>query len=660
MTTTVESILTELQQKDAHAITLLDRYRPTFHPELEPLWREKPPRLFRAFGRALISQGHPAQALEVVCRALEKAASQTEPPWHPGDTELLYLGALALARGGNIIRAQAYAKELLANHDKDLGVHLRIEALSLLGRLDKDRYQRTPESNSARRTELARSAQAAYASAHKIAGDPYPGINAALMAALAGDPAEARRLAQLVKNRVITLPGWQQDYWHQATLGLACLLLGDPTGARGFYNRAVQLAGRKVGDIAAMRRDALLLRERNLIGEYALEWFPVGRVVVFAGHGIDHPDDDGLWRFPPQQQLEDVVREAIRMELQGLEATVGYCSPGCGSEILFAEVLRECGGELHLVLPFVADDFYRQRVDYGRSELAKWRHRCDELLRPRESVHYATTEDYLDDQELFDFTATFVQGLGITRARQLGGEPVALVVRDPSAGNSGRGLQTFIDKWKGQLRVIDLAEQRGKAGLTAPPEVSAVRPAAQRLHQRTVQAMLFADVKGFSKLRESKARAFFEVFLQRVHKVRLEFNAEQLLFANTWGDGLYLVFKDVVACARCALRLLETLGEVDWTAVGMPQDTAVRIGVHTGPVFKAHDPLIEKDNYFGSHVSRAARIEPVTTPGCAFASEQFAALLAMEGGNEFVCEYIGVQPLAKDYDRCPLYQLQWR
>ena len=99
---------------------LLDRYRPSFHPELEPLWREKPPRLFRAFGRALISQGHPAQALEVVCRALEKAASQTEPPWHPGDTELLYLRAFALARGGNIIRAEAYAKELLENHGKDM------------------------------------------------------------------------------------------------------------------------------------------------------------------------------------------------------------------------------------------------------------------------------------------------------------------------------------------------------------------------------------------------------------------------------------------------------------------------------------------------------------------------------------------------------------
>src|SRR5262249_29286766 len=152
--------------------------------------------------------------------------------------------------------------------------------------------------------------------------------------------------------------------------------------------------------------------------------------VVFAGHGIDHPDDQGLWRFPPQRQLEEAVREAIRVELQGLEATVGYCSPGCGSEILFAGVLREGGGGLHLVLPFAADDFYQQRVAYGRRELAGWRHRCDELLRTRESVQYATTEDYLDDQELFDFTATFVQGLGITRARELGGEPVALVVRD--------------------------------------------------------------------------------------------------------------------------------------------------------------------------------------------------------------------------------------
>jgi hypothetical protein len=44
----------------------------------------------------------------------------------------------------------------------------------------------------------------------------------------------------------------------------------------------------------------------------------------------------------------------------------------------------------------------------------------------------------------------------------------------------------------------------------------------------------------------------------------------------------------------------------------------------------------------------------------AYTSEQFAALLALEPGQDFVCEYIGVESLAKEYDRCPLYRLARR
>jgi hypothetical protein len=55
-------------------------------------------------------------------------------------------------------------------------------------------------------------------------------------------------------------------------------------------------------------------------------------------------------------------------------------------------------------------------------------------------------------------------------------------------------------------------------------------------------------------------------------------------------------------------------------------------------------------------VTRAARIEPVTMPGCAFATEQFAALLTIESGEKYLCEYIGVEQLAKHYDRCVLYR----
>jgi class 3 adenylate cyclase len=69
------------------------------------------------------------------------------------------------------------------------------------------------------------------------------------------------------------------------------------------------------------------------------------------------------------------------------------------------------------------------------------------------------------------------------------------------------------------------------------------------------------------------------------------------------------------------------------------------------------DPIIGRENVFGSQVNRAARIEPVTTPGCAFASEQFSAMLAAEDGHIFTTEYVGIEELAKGYDRCPLYLL---
>ena len=129
--------------------------------------------------------------------------------------------------------------------------------------------------------------------------------------------------------------------------------------------------------------------------------------------------------------------------------------------------------------------------------------------------------------------------------------------------------------------------------------------------------MLFADVAGFTGLPEEHLPEFFQKFLGIVEQ---ELKTTTYLLANTWGDALYIVFADVVACADFALRLLRKLKEIDFQAWGIKlsndKQPGVRIGLHTGPTFEGMDPIIGKINYFGSHVSRAARIEPVTTPGC--------------------------------------------
>jgi len=69
---------------------------------------------------------------------------------------------------------------------------------------------------------------------------------------------------------------------------------------------------------------------------------------------------------------------------------------------------------------------------------------------------------------------------------------------------------------------------------------------------------------------------------------------------------------------------------------------------------------MQRDSHFGSNVTRAARIEPVTPPGMVYASEAFAATLAATGEQAFALEYIGKLPLAKGYGESRIYRVDRR
>ena len=162
----------------------------------------------------------------------------------------------------------------------------------------------------------------------------------------------------------------------------------------------------------------------------------------------------------------------------------------------------------------------------------------------------------------------------MTRAAQVGVEPIALVVRDPSPYPGPRGLEAFIENWRNtgrELRLIDLAALRGHIHLTAPTAPAPPRP--QGPSNRRVRAMLFGDVAGFSGLPESHLPAFFIQFLAVVEQ---QLAATPALFQNTWGDGLYLVFKDVAACADFAMSLLRRLERFDFAAFGFSSSAFCR------------------------------------------------------------------------------------
>src|SRR5690606_29578879 len=127
---------------------------------------------------------------------------------------------------------------------------LRIDALSLAGRIAKDQWARTAEGSL--RDTLGRLALQRYQAAWEATGSAFPGINTATLLALTGKPEAARELALQVHELASRDQGTQEGHWRSATLGEACVLLGDWENATRHYADAVRACGRQVGHIASM------------------------------------------------------------------------------------------------------------------------------------------------------------------------------------------------------------------------------------------------------------------------------------------------------------------------------------------------------------------------------------------------------------------------
>lgn len=664
----VETLRARIKQPGVSVPDLLEEYETKPH---EAMWHSEP-RVTVLFTRKLISLGHPARAIQRLRETMEQPALAAVP-------ELKYLLALAFTRGGNLREADSILTEAEKEETLDKGLYVEVHALR--GRIFKDSYRQLVLSGKkdsetvGRMKEFAELSAVAYARAYERVKDEakpdqkhFPLINYATMTLMAGDEPKARELAAEVVQLCVALlqerPN-ERDYWLGCTLVVAYVILKDHELALVALRDALRLAGDNIGDINSLRRDLHLLRDRcpgmwdDILAECRL-----GNVAAFSGHTIDRPDYY-QGRFPPLQGLVRRIRLRIQQELARLNIQVGYCSAGCGSDILFAEeLLNRKGAELHIVLPYHKDDFLRRKVDFGQENAMAWRMRFEAILAQAKQVHYATSDCYLGDQTLYEYQTDVLHGLTVIRAAERDVEPVALTVHDSTVESEPLGVSHFIEQWDQfwmrddrKCHLIDLATERGKEELDASAKclISATGPDAGKGPRRQIKAMLFGDVKGFSKLTDEHFRRFLEI-LDVPHKVLTQLQFKPC-FINTWGDGLFVVFDSVVHAADFALQLLDGMEKVDWKTAGFPEKLMMRIGLHAGPVYEHFNPLLKRVDYAGSHVNRTARIEPVTTPGCAFASEQFAATLAMTKDHPFECEFVGIEKLAKNFDRCSLYRL---
>ena len=102
------------------------------------------------------------------------------------------------------------------------------------------------------------------------------------------------------------------------------------------------------------------------------------------------------------------------------------------------------------------------------------------------------------------------------------------------------------------------------------------------------------------------------------------------------------------------------MASLDLASAGLPEHLALRLGAHLGPVLPSFDPVRGVRVFTGSHVSRTARIEPVTPPGAIYVTNAFAAALLLGGHDELACDYVGHMPAAKDWGRLRMYRLRRR
>ena len=613
----------------------------------------------------------PATTPEAAAALAERHLHQGEPilaynatqdglaQW-PQHLRLRQLQGLALARSGDVERANRLLTQLSHEGRADA------ETLGMLARTHKDIALATDDG--ALRAQHLDTGFGLYAQAFDDArrdgaqdAARYVGINAAAMAVLKGDMARGREIAQQVRELCDpepTAPASQQppDYWQQATLGEAALILGDAAAAATHYARAVALAGTRFGDISSTRRQARLLAAHLPgHGDAAIAPLQIPPVLIFTGHLIDRPERP-VPRFPAA--IEAGLREAIAARMSALRPLAAYGSAACGADLLCLEIARELGAETHIVLPFPAPAFRRTSVDFAGGD---WGQRFERVLALADSVTIASEHQASGSVATYEYANLLLSGMGALRAQLLDTDLRALAAWDPTAPGLPGGAASLVAAWQAQGWSVEHVHPGAAGAAPSAPALalaaSADRPAAPPLVRHEMRALLFADAVGFSQLSEDQIPAFIGGFLEAVAGLNRR-TAHRFEHVETSGDGLYMVFREVADAALYALELSALVHGFDRAACGLPPGFDMRIALHCGPVHCARDPVTGGKLYTGPHTSRAARIEPITPPGQVYASSAFAAVAAASRTQGVAMHYVGRTPLAKGYGTLGLYCLR--
>ena len=560
----------------------------------------------------------------------------------PNDVGLKHISVLSLLRGGALSAAEKLFQ------DFDLGQETQEDILALSGRIVKGQIE---ELGAGADAALYAKAAALYEKTYTQTRGSYSGVNAASLWYMAGDEIRAKEIAAaILQDRTLKKDGSSvSNYYHHATQAECLFLLDDEAGAASALEKALSVDP----DNYAAR--ATTIRQFKMLGGGKLPDcaapLQVPPCVHFTGH-LFYVGPPRLERSLTRAETQTLSND-IRTMMAATPSSLAFGALAAGADILFAENFLELGVDLHLVLPVPIEDFKRLSVTPMGAD---WEERFEAIIPQAKSIRIILGDP--GDFDALDLKMGSLIAMGLTRltAQQLSTDVQQFSVMDKQGQDAhAAGTQQDIMLWKaagGATQNIDWPHPRQNKPSVPLPESD----------RRRFRAMLFTDLKGYGALPD---RSLPDIVAQIFEPMAQKCQALDVppLHIKSWGDGLFLVFEEPLAAAHAAFDIMDSFKESAVAATGgSDHDLSLRIGIHFGPVWERPDPFTQTPNLYGRHVTTAARLEALAVPGSICVSENFAAMLAMQGemADDLICDYAGRMKSEKEETVFSLYSLRKR
>jgi class 3 adenylate cyclase len=554
---------------------------------------------------------------------------------YPDNADLRYLATRVLARSGSTQQAAAlYAQFGFAGS----GDH---EVAALGARILKDQALATPS----RRPAALIAAAQAYSRIFDLTRDHYHAVNAATLYLLAGDDRRARFFARHVlaaTARHTDLAPLDQ-YYRLASRAEAALICRETTLAAAVLQDAARHLGDQF-DAAATTRKQL----RRVCGAIRIQ---PDLLDVLRPPAVLHYKAAACMRHPLGANRAQELATTIAAFLAVHRVRYAFGSLAAGGEILCAETCLRTGAELHIVLPFKADEFIAEMV---RPAGSAWVRRFETCLARATSLTFSTMDAYQGDDALFTYADRLAMGISLLRGQYLDTEAFHLELRHAGRAPDPAGYAANLETWRSHGRPAHVIAAKTQVSKRRPEPRHARR--ANGVPARFARAILFGDVKGFSRIPDNLIPIFQQRIMGAVAKVLRHYD-RHVLYRNSWGDAIYVVIDNAIVAAECSLAIQEAIAKARPGRYGLSADLAMRLAVHFGPVYDGRDPIRDELTFFGAHTTMTARMEPVTAPGQVYVTEAMAAAIAMASPVDLRVEYVGNVQMAKGFGAMRMYAL---